>query len=342
MPTASLTTNPGPSESGTVVPIQFTTTNAAYSTIANGQVSITVPVIANETTSGQTGSIKAILWYTTTPYDGSGDLTGYQVATVQYNNVLEPGQGFTAGTFNEQFFSPPDGTYYATLALEEANGQTYVVEDHITFSGTAVVSNGFGGSSTSGGSSPPLSGNFLIFDTTANQSSASNGDPYSGPVANLQFQYINLTSDNINVTATVDNVFIHSGSGEDALQVHGGTNVLDGGTGSNFLVGGAGSDTFFVDDRAAAADIWSTVSGFHAGDAATIWGVTPQDFTLSWVDNQGAAGFTGLTLHATTTSKPTASLTLAGYTTADLQNGRLSVSFGNSNGSSYMYVHGTS
>jgi serralysin len=75
--------------------------------------------------------------------------------------------------------------------------------------------------------------------------------------------------------------------------------VLDGGTGSNFLSGGSGTDTFFVDDRSASADIWSTVSGFHAGDAATIWGVAPQDFGLAWMDGQGTPGFTGLTLHAT-------------------------------------------
>ena len=96
----------------------------------------------------------------------------------------------------------------------------------------------------------------------------------------------------------------------DAIAANSGINVLDGGTGSNFLTGGSGTDTFFVDDRGPTADIWSTVNGFHAGDAATIWGVTPQDFGLTWVDGQGAAGYTGLTLHATASGKPTASLTL--------------------------------
>jgi Ca2+-binding RTX toxin-like protein len=128
----------------------------------------------------------------------------------------------------------------------------------------------------------------------------------------------------------------------DAIAVVSGTNVLDGSTGSNFLVGGSGTDTFFVDDRGPLSDIWSTVSGFHAGDAATIWGVTPQDFALSWVDGQGASGYTGLTLHATAPGKPNASLTLAGYTSADLGNGRLSVSFGTdpASRSAYMFIHG--
>ena len=121
----------------------------------------------------------------------------------------------------------------------------------------------------------------------------------------------------------------------------GGNNVLDGSTGSNFLVGGAGSDTFFVDDRAAAADIWSTVVNFHSGDDATIFGVTPSDFALDWQDGQGAAGSTGLTLHATAPGKPVASITLAGYAKADL-GGRLAVSFGNDQGTggAYVYIHG--
>jgi Ca2+-binding RTX toxin-like protein len=116
-----------------------------------------------------------------------------------------------------------------------------------------------------------------VVDTTTDQSGADSTEPYSGPVPNLQNEYINITSDSLNIGVATD---IHSGSDADAIAVHGGTNVLDGGTGSNFLTGRSGTDTFFVDDRGPSADIWSTVVGFQAGDAATIWGVTPQDFGL--------------------------------------------------------------
>ena len=121
------------------------------------------------------------------------------------------------------------------------------------------------------------------------------------PSCGLNSEIILATSDNINVNAEVPNVFIKTGSGEDALNVGAvnGNNVLDGSTGSNFLVGGTGDDTFFLDDRSAPASIWDTVSGFHAGDAATIFGVTQADFSFNWVNGQGAAGFTGLTLHVT-------------------------------------------
>ena len=102
------------------------------------------------------------------------------------------------------------------------------------------------------------------FDTTTNQPVAVVGRAYIGPVAGLQQEYINLTPDNLSVATTTPNWFIHSGAGEDAIAVSSGTNVLDGGTGSNFLTGGSGTDTFFVDNRGAAADTWSTVVNFHS------------------------------------------------------------------------------
>jgi hypothetical protein len=189
---------------------------------------------------------------------------------------------------------------------------------------------------------PTSTGGFSVLDTTTGQPVSVGAQLYSGPVAGVQEQFVDVTADNLNVTVTTPNWFLHSGSGNDALAASSGTNVLDGGTGSNFLTGGSGTDTFFVDDRSAPADIWSTVNNFHTGDAATIFGVTPGSFSLSWVDGQGASGFTGLTLHATAAGVPTASLTLVGFTSADLNDGRLSVSYGTTGGSSYMYVHDNS
>jgi len=180
-----------------------------------------------------------------------------------------------------------------------------------------------------------------VVDTTTGQPVNATASAYSGPVSGLQDQYIYGGSDSVNISVNSDNWFLHGGPGNDAIAVDGGTNVLDGGTGSNFLSGGSGPDTFFVDDRSPAADIWSTVNGFHAGDAATVFGVTPGAFNLAWVDGQGATGYQGLTLHATAAKVPTASLTLSGYTTADLTNGQLSIDFGTeADGTPYMYVFG--
>jgi hypothetical protein len=192
-------------------------------------------------------------------------------------------------------------------------------------------------------SAPGVGGpsSIAVDDTTTGGPVAATGQAYNGPVQGLQNEYIAITNDSLNVAVGSNAWFIHTGSGTDAIRASSGTNVLDGGTGSNFLTGGSGTDTFFVDDRSASADIWSTIANFHTGDAATIWGITQADFSIAWQDGQGAAGFTGLTMHATAPGKATASVSLAGYSQADLSNSRLSVSFGTdaASGSAYMYIH---
>ena len=163
-------------------------------------------------------------------------------------------------------------------------------------------------------------------------------------MAGLQEQYIDIAADNLNVSVSTPNWFIHSGSGTDAIAVNSGTNVLDGGTGSNFLTGGSGTDTFFVDDRGPTSDIWSTVVGFHAGDSATIWGVTPQDFGLAFADGDRSGWLHRPDAACHGIRRPTASLTLAGFTQADMTSGRLSVTFGTdpASGSAFMFIHGNS
>jgi uncharacterized repeat protein (TIGR03803 family) len=243
---------------------------------------------------------------------------------VNFNGTGESGLG-------ANLVADANGDFFGTTQTGGANNKGTVFE---------IAGSGF--------APPGAPTNFSVLDTTTNTPFQTNGTPYSGPVAGLQWEFIDPITDNLNVTANVPNVFIHTGSGFDAIDVSqvGGTNVLDGGTNSNFLVGGTGAgsnDTFFVDDRGPSADIWSTVSNFHAGDSATVFGITKTGFNTSFVDGQGAAGFTGLTLHVTAAGHPTASLTLAGFSTADLSSGRISTSFGTeADGTPYLFVHANS
>jgi V8-like Glu-specific endopeptidase len=187
-------------------------------------------------------------------------------------------------------------------------------------------------------STPPLS----VFDTSTNAAVTAAGTAYSGPVAGVENTYGNVTSDSLNIVATTPSWFITTGSGNDAITVTSGTNVINGGAGSNFLSGGNGTDTFFVDATSADQDIWSTVVNFHHGDAVTLWGVSPATATMSWANDQGAAGYSGLTLHAQTINGTSASLTLDNYSQADLSDGRLAVAYGtNAALGPYMYIAGT-
>lgn len=162
---------------------------------------------------------------------------------------------------------------------------------------------------------------------------------YSGPVQGILQQYVNINSHSLNIAANLAGLFIHTGDGNDAVALHGGVNVVDGGAGSNFMTAGTGLDTFFVDARKLIADSWATVAKFHSGDAATVWGVSAGS-SIDWTDDAGASGYQGLTMHSHDASGKNASLTLAGFTKADMAAGKVSATFGHdqSSGSDYLYV----
>lgn len=176
-----------------------------------------------------------------------------------------------------------------------------------------------------------------------------NGDTYTGPVAGLQRQYIWPSTDKVAIVASSPNVFLHGGIGDDALSVTSGTNVMDGGLGSNFLTGGTGADggmdTFFVDGRSGGVT-WSTINGFHHGDAVTVWGFTGASTGFSAATGKGAfsldgvQGYQGATIHSELGGAGTgvnASFTLAGMSVADAQ-AKLTLSTGTVQGNTYLYV----
>jgi hypothetical protein len=188
---------------------------------------------------------------------------------------------------------------------------------------------------------PPSQAPFLV--ASGGNSGPQAGTAYTGPVSGITTQLITGSDAPTTVDALVLGVFIHTGAGNDAVALRGGTNVVDAGTGSNFLTAGGGFDTFFLDARNIPAAgsaagpvpgaIWDTIQNIVSGDAATIFGIGPGT-ALDWQKNEGAVGHTGLTLHANLPNGSEASLTLAGI---DSKAG-LSLSYGSVGGSPYLYV----
>ncbi len=184
---------------------------------------------------------------------------------------------------------------------------------------------------------------FNYTDSAAGTSGTVAADVYDGPVNYLQWQYIWDKADGVAISATSNNVFLHGSSGNDALAVQGGNNVIDGGGGSNFLVGGkgadGGTDTFFVDGRGGVVT-WSSIVNFHHGDAVTVFGFTGGVSTLPLTDNDGAAGYTGATIHSELSGAGTGvngSVTFAGISAADAQ-AKFTFSFGAVGGANYMQI----
>ena len=168
-------------------------------------------------------------------------------------------------------------------------------------------------------------------------------DPGAGAPSYLKAQYINAGAAAQSLSTQAPNVFIRGGSGDDAIQASNGQNVLDGGLGSNFLIGGTGTDTFFTDARAPGA-VWNTIRGFHAGDAATLWGFTVGVSSYRWDGVAGAPGSGGVTLRANiaggagrTGSGIDASITFAGLSVQQAQG--LQVTTGTQPGGSYLYIY---
>ena len=148
---------------------------------------------------------------------------------------------------------------------------------------------------------PPVADGIAITNAATNTSSTATATAYTGPVDYLQQQYIWSGADAVAMAANAPNAFIKGGPAGDALLVTGGNNVLDGGAGSNFLIGASGADggtdTFFVDSRGS-VETWSTIVNFHQGDQATIFGFHPGLSTRPYTANDGAVGYTGLTIHS--------------------------------------------
>jgi hypothetical protein len=147
----------------------------------------------------------------------------------------------------------------------------------------------------------PPTARFAYTDEMNQTSGGDPGEAYSGPVANLHYQYLWGSADRTAIRAEVPNVFLKGGPGDDALAVTSGINVLDGGQGSNFLVGGdgrnGGFDTFFVDGRGGGTT-WSTVVNFHPGDQATIFGFVGGVSTMAITASDGVTGYQGVTIHS--------------------------------------------
>lgn len=159
---------------------------------------------------------------------------------------------------------------------------------------------------------------FAVTNTDTGASGTFAAIPYTGPVEHLDLQFMGTdASEAIGGTAFSD--FINGGAGNDALNGGLGDDVLDGGLGSNFLVGGPGHDIFFLDGRGG-GPTWSTITDWEQGEQLSLWGWLPGISNSIWVADDGAVGWTGVTLHCDLNGDGTieTSVTWTGRSQADL------------------------
>jgi Ca2+-binding RTX toxin-like protein len=159
---------------------------------------------------------------------------------------------------------------------------------------------------------------FARTDLGNNQSSTPLAATYAGPVEHLVLSFLGSGAGEA-VQGTVFADFINALAGDDAVDAGQGADVVDGGTGSNFITGGADGDVFFLDGRGGTTT-WSTITDWEDGEQLSVWGWRPGTSVATWVDQAGAAGYQGVTMHADLDGNGLieTSVTWTGRTRADL------------------------
>jgi uncharacterized repeat protein (TIGR03803 family) len=261
--------------------------------------------------------------------DGNGDLFGATQGggANNYGTVYEiakTASGYANTPTTLASFDGADGIFPDATLIADVRGDLF---------GTAVS----GGPSGDGTVFEVTRYTFDVWDITR-------GINFNPPPPSIAFTDPAFPNDRFVVAALRPGVFIHTGTGNDLLVAQaGGDNVLDDAGGLvNFEIGGAGRDAFFFDTGHDPLS-WNTVVGFHAGDFAAIPGVGPQDVMAGAADGLGAPGYTGLTLRMAAQGGGEALVTLAGYDTGALRDGRLITAFGTdpASGRDYLLIQAT-
>ena len=206
---------------------------------------------------------------------------------------------------------------------------------------TAITDNGL--ANTPGTTALPPPNNIQFTDLTVNVSGAIPGDAFKGTTPGITAQFLDLTPDNMLLTALSPDTFMRSDTGNDLLVASAGRNILSGGSGVNVFVGGSGTDTFLAD--ATTASTADTFLNFHSGDDLAVIGNTVAAGGFSTTDFQFSVADTlnGLEIDAVPAAAPgvvAASIILPGHTISDIGT-KLSIGLSQTaDARTLLFVHG--
>jgi Matrixin len=148
--------------------------------------------------------------------DGPGLRELVTITLAGGGTLSDPTAGTDAAFSNGVFTESGDNLTSANLAQSILNRLVFSAGSsggHTSFN--VEVDNSLLGSATDGtiavdASAPTQGAGIGILDTTTGQPVAAAAEPYTGPVAGLQEQYINITNDSLNISVSTPNWFVHS------------------------------------------------------------------------------------------------------------------------------------
>jgi serralysin len=236
-------------------------------------------------------------------YDDMFDYNNQDLIFDSNDDLIDGGTGIDNIMINHNFADMTMGVNAnGTVVIKDANGNVTTITDveNFTFSDQSfdVVALQANNDVRPLFASPQLENGTWVNQYLLPDEFSAPGNP--GLEALYDYQYYGDNTGNI-LVASDKNDFINGFGGDDAINTGAGNDIIDGGLGSNFLTGGSGNDTFFSDGREAGngAITWSTVTDFTDGtNSVNIWGYVDGTSTYQWYADQGAAGWTGATLHA--------------------------------------------
>ena len=183
----------------------------------------------------------------------------------------------------------------------------------------------------------PISPQTVLTSTATGSSTYTQVETYSGALSNLGTQFLYDGDTTLAIVAQQSGMLISSRAEQTAVQLHGGTNVVDVKQGSGFVVGGAGADTFIM-HADQAQTTWHTIVDFNVGDSLILYGFDGATSAKWWTDGAGASGYIGATLRIDVDGNGSidSSVTFAGKSVSDTNSYTTQV--GSVGGSGYLSI----
>ena len=217
-------------------------------TLADGNTGTVIDVSSNQSTAGNLALLHLASPENATPLalssapvsNGQPTLisngTSSYTTTIgsNYNYLFAHAPDGTDPNYEGIFLSPDGGTLLGLGTSDEDDRGGHTISGPPISGNTTTLATiqQWLAADTAAPARPPAPQNVAVHDNTTGTDMPNSSAPYNGPVSGVQNQYINITPDNLNVTAKADNLFVATGAGNDAIALHGGTNVVDAGGGS--------------------------------------------------------------------------------------------------------------
>jgi len=109
--------------------------------MANNTIRITGGKIANKNTEGKSGTIKMIIYLTTSKYDSKTNQDGYILAEYKFKPLEAEHHYENIDKTLLLSNKPSDGDYYASIMILEYTNDDFEIKDYLNFNGYMAVKN---------------------------------------------------------------------------------------------------------------------------------------------------------------------------------------------------------